>query len=223
MTTRLMIYSGPVEPDAVTTRTGGLPLLPAEVEWPRCTCCGGTMQFLARIEQDGTVVDEAGAPTGDRRVAQVFMCDNDPGGCSTWEPLSGANAVVVLPPGPAPARPAPEEGRALLPVVGGVRFEESDAQPDPEDEFSDPYDTARMEWLGHPEKRVRDILGQLGGTASWVQWEQSLFCPECREPLRFLAQLEEGHDFRTRANYGGGSAYVYLCPTHDLGAFFWQQ
>ncbi|MBW4718183.1 DUF1963 domain-containing protein [Saccharothrix obliqua] len=221
--TRVLIYDGSAAEDAAVTRTGGLPLLPDDIAWPRCTYCDGNMQFHARIEQDGAFLDADGEPTGDRRVVQVFMCDNDPGGCSTWEAYSGASAVVVLPPGPAPVRRAPDGGVTTLPEVSAVRVVEIDAEPDPGDEFSDPYEEARAVWMGDPEQRGRDVLGQLGGIPSWLQTDQMPACAECAEPMRMVAQLEEGHDLRTAANYGGGSAYVFVCPRHDLGAFLWQQ
>ncbi|MBB5958283.1 hypothetical protein FHS29_004891 [Saccharothrix tamanrassetensis] len=219
--TRIMIYDGPAAEDAAITRTGGLPLLPADVEWPRCAACKGNMQFLARIQQDGTFVDEHGEPTGDRRVVQVFMCENDPGMCETWEAHSGANAVIVLPPDPAPVRQAPPEGVTTLAEVSSVRLFETDVEPT--EEFSHPYEAAREAWAEDPGKRGRDVLGQLGGSPSWLQSHRALGCRECAAPLRFVAQLEEGHDSGTTANYGGGSAYVHICPTHDQGAFLWQQ
>ncbi len=213
-----MFYDGPAPEDAEITRTGGLPLLPAEVEWPRCTDCEGNMQFLARVQQGDLTTGES----TDQRVLQLFMCDNDPGGCETWEPGSGANAVIVLPPGPAPVRPAPDDGVTTLPEVSSIRLEEFDVEPDGS-KYWDPYDAARMTWMNIPGKRGRDIIGQLGGEPSWVYSDRHPACTECGEPLRFAVQLEEGHDSQTGANYGGGSALVFVCPTHDQGAFLWEQ
>lgn len=208
--TTLMIYVGAAAEDAPITRTGGLPLLPAGVEWPRCRDCGGNLQFLARLEPGG----------GDDRVVQVFMCDNDPGGCETWAP-NAASAVLVLPPGPAPARPAPAEGVTTLGSVSAFELVHSDAVP--QGEYDDLYYAARTEWLTTSGKKGRQILGQLGGTPGWIQDDEVPDCPECGVPQRFVAQLEEGADHRTAANYGGGCAYVFVCAEHDLGTFLWQQ
>ena len=205
--TTLMIHAGPAPEDAPINRTGGLPLLPDDVEWPRCRDCGGNLQFIARLVQD-------------QRVVQVFMCDNDPGSCESWEP-NGANAVLVAPAGPAPVRRPPAEGVTTLGSVSAFELVHSDAVP--AKPYSEPYDAAREEWLAGSGRKGRQILGQLGGTPSWIQGDQVPDCPECGVPQRFVAQLEEGADHRTSANYGGGCAYVFACAEHDLGTFLWQQ
>lgn len=38
-----MTYAGTTEPDAPTTRTGGVPLAPAGTTWPQCATCDGPM------------------------------------------------------------------------------------------------------------------------------------------------------------------------------------
>jgi hypothetical protein len=41
--------------------------------------------------------------------------------------------------------------------------------------------------------------------------------------MTFAVQLEEGHDYRTAANFGGGSGYGFTCPPCGRAAFLWQR
>jgi hypothetical protein len=80
--TTLMMHAGPADEDSPAMRTGGLPLLPVEAEWPMCADCDEAQQFVAHLPLPG------GA------ALAVFMCANDPGMCDAWSAVAGANAVV---------------------------------------------------------------------------------------------------------------------------------
>ncbi len=41
--------------------------------------------------------------------------------------------------------------------------------------------------------------------------------------MAFVVQLEEGHDYRTAANFGGaGRGYGFACQPCGTAAFLWQ-
>jgi hypothetical protein len=174
---------------------GGRPSAPGgRLDWPRCGECDGAMQFLAQLRV-----------TGPDRLALVFQCQTDPGQCDEWEAFSGGNAVLLVDPS-APELVAAPAGETTRPQRHGVDLVGTDAD----------YATAR-----YTAKRPREIVGQLGGEPSWLQADEVPACPDCAEPMGFVAQLEEGP---TGMNFGGGgAAYVFRCAGCDTGAFRWQR
>jgi len=76
--TTLMVYAGAEAGDGEVTRTGGIPLVPAEFNWPTCRTCGGHMRFLAEVMLADLRLDEW------RGVLSIFLCENDPGMCDDW-------------------------------------------------------------------------------------------------------------------------------------------
>ncbi|WP_330294453.1 hypothetical protein [Streptomyces sp. NBC_00503] len=220
MTTTLMTYAGPGEPDALVTRTGGNPLAPAGTAWPRCATCDGPMQFLAQI-----VLDEQGRPVtgGDiraDRVMAVFMCQNDPGMCEEWSPTEGGNRALLFPAGalrpmPVPAPEPPEDEDAF--VLGAVNSVALVVMPAAD------YRGARQEWADLGGNNPREVLGQLGGTPDWLQGDETPPCPACARPMDLVAQLEEGPAPATAMNFGGGgSAFAFACAACARAAFLWQ-
>lgn len=194
---QLMTYAGEAAPDAPGTRTGGVPLVPAGFTWPTCVECEGNLQFLAQVP----------AP-GDDTTLLAFMCANDPGLCEEWDPYGGNAALLVS----GELRPAevPAEGETALGAVSAVALAEHDGD----------YESGRQAYLA--QQRQRDVLGQLGGEPSWLQGDDTPECDGCESPMTFVAQLEEGHDHRTAANFGGGSAYTFACAPCGKAAFLTQ-
>lgn len=87
----------------------------------------------------------------------------------------------------------------------------------------DYYEQARDIWCDQQQRPFEEVLGQLGGEPSWIQDDETPDCPVCRQPMAFVAQLEQGHDHRTAANFGGGCAYAFVCEPCREGAFLWQR
>lgn len=210
--TTLMTYAGPVDARSPVTRTGGVPLTPVGFSWPRCAECAGPMQFLAQLlladlksygaEEDGDVLS-------------IFMCQNDPGMCDEWDPVSGGNRALLFPYGELTPAAVPAEGKTLLPEVSGIAYATIDV---------DDYGEARDHWSKMSGRPLEEVLGQLGGTPSWLQYDETPPCPSCQQPMSFIAQLEEGHDHRTSANFGGGGCgYSFACEPCRQGVFLWQR
>ncbi|WP_431783314.1 hypothetical protein [Streptomyces chumphonensis] len=203
----LMTYGGTAAEDAPGTRTGGLPLAAAGFAWPHCATCGGAMQFLAQIRLE----DLAGAGRG---LFAVFLCANDPGRCASWAPRAGGNRALVLPPRALTAAAPPASGRTGLGEVSAVTYVDVDAAT---------YFDAATGWAKSEERSPRDVLGKLGGEPEWLQGDETPRCTGCEGVMMLVAQLEEGHDHRTGADFGGGGCgYGFLCAPCGEAVFLWQ-
>jgi hypothetical protein len=148
------------------------------------------MQFLARVMPGGPGMSAS------QGVLSIFMCGNDPGMCDEWDAAAGGNQALVfvggsLVPAAVPAGPA-----VMLGEVSAVQYVTVSAD----------YDDARQAWAAREGRPMGDVLGQVGGQPSWLQADETPACPECGKPMSFVVQLEEGHDYRTAANCGGGAA-----------------
>ncbi|MFB7667409.1 DUF1963 domain-containing protein [Kitasatospora sp. NPDC056138] len=240
MTTTLMTYAGTTAPDALATRTGGVPLAPAGTAWPQCSTCDGPMQFLAQI-----LLDDLGRHAGQgavegRGVLALFMCQNDPGMCDEWDPQAGGNRALVFPATALQQIPVPtldedqdqdedeedeedededdeedDQESLLLGAVSAVAYETPSTPAD--------YGQAYEEWARQPGRNPLDILGQLGGQPEWLQNDETPVCPACAREMRLVVQLEEGRDHMTAMNFGGrGEAYAFACEPCAEAVFLWQ-
>lgn len=210
--TTLMVEAGPSAPDALVTRTGGVPLALAGTEWPCCASCEGPMQFLAQI-----VLNDLGEGDGEgkRGVLALFACQNDPGMCDDWEPNSGGNRAMLFPLDGLEPLPQPDREAPL--VLGKVRAVVLAR------ECEDDYDLAREAWAARNERPESSVLGQLGGRPAWIQADETPVCPSCARTMPFIVQLEEGPDHSTAMNFGGaGSAYAFACEPCGRALFLWQ-
>ncbi|KUH36437.1 hypothetical protein ATE80_23490 [Streptomyces kanasensis] len=132
-------------------------------------------------------------------VIAVFLCQNDPGMCDDWDATSGANRVYVWE-GPLSAAAVPAQGETQLGAVTAL--------------CPRPADTPTAE----------PVLGRLGGEPDWIQGDETPGCPSCTARMSFTAELEEGADFETSANFGGGGrGYVFHCRPCGEAAFLWQR
>ncbi|MBC9718805.1 hypothetical protein H9Y04_40390 [Streptomyces sp. TRM66268-LWL] len=131
-------------------------------------------------------------------TVSVFFCQNDPGMCDEWDATGGANRAFLFR-GELTAAAVPSEGETLLGAVTALRTHPADAPT---------------------EERV---LGRLGGEPEWIQGDETPDCPSCAGRMTFTAELEEGADYETAANFGGGGrGYVFHCEPCGEAAFLWQ-
>lgn len=237
MTTTLMTYAGTTEPDALVTRTGGVPLAPAGTAWPGCTACGGPMQFLAQVLLDDLGLHVGQGPASGRGVLALFMCQNDPGMCAEWDPRAGGNRALLFRadvlqqiPVPAPDEHEDEDDdedededededddqeAILLGAVSTLAYDTFSTTAD--------YDQAREEWTGQTDRQLQDVLGQLGGQPAWIQYDETPTCTACARPMPLVVQLQEGRDHTTAMNFGGGGrAYAFACEPCAQAVLLWQ-
>lgn len=209
-----MIYDGTAPADSGVPRTGGVPLAPAGFTWPICgSSCGGPLQFFAHLPvEDG--------------VLSVFVCQNDPGACESWDATSGANRVYLFPREELQPVEAPATGVTLLPATSAIRTHVvtlDPAEDDDHDELApDAYDLARSGWKREPEERFgkqREVLGSLGGSPSYLEDDRLPACPACTDTMEFAAHLEEGISAQSAMNLGGRLGYVFVCRACREGAF----
>jgi hypothetical protein len=166
------------------------------------------MQFLAQI----SLADVEAGSTG---LLSIFMCQNDPGLCDEWDATAGGNRAFAFGADAVHVPIPPGDGIALLDETCAVRFEELDAED---------YLEAAERWHHQTDRPVREVLGQVGGQAAWLQNDETPVCDGCALPMRFVVQLEEGHDHRTAANFGGGGCgYGFRCEPCGTAAFLWQR
>jgi hypothetical protein len=186
------------------TLFGGAPSVGEDFTWPTCASCSGNMRFLGQIRRPDA-----------SRLLLIFMCENDPGMCDDWDAEGGGNAVVAVVADGLHLAAIPAEGEVERPRYG-ARVEIMKA---------DGYDKARGLWVEqNPERRGREVLGQIGGTPGWLQADETPSCAGCDTPMTFVAQLEQGPDHRTEMNFGGGGCgYVFDCDcARATPKFLWQ-
>lgn len=157
---------------------------------------GGFVWPMCR-ECGGVLQFLAHLPVPDGAVA-VFLCRNDPGMCDDWDAAAGANGAFLFRGDLVPAA-VPGEGETLFGAVTALRHHPDDVPTE------------------------EPVLGRLGGEPGWLQGDETPDCPSCALRMAFTAELEEGDDFATSANFGGGGrGYVFSCRPCGEAAFLWQ-
>lgn len=128
----------------------------------------------------------------------VFYCQNDPGMCDEWDAAAGGTRAYVFS-GPLFPAGVPDDGVSCVRGATGLRL-----LPD-----------------GSPMQAP--VVGRVGGEPEWLQNDETPLCAVCVSPMTFTAELEEGPDFATAANFGGGGrGYVFRCDECTTAAFLWQ-
>jgi hypothetical protein len=125
--------------------------------------------------------------------------------CDDW----GSNKVVIVDSENLEFVHPEEKQMALRKTQYGAKIVTLDA---------DNYNMARE---CYPIRR-RDILGQISGSPAWLQDEETPKCDCCGENMRFVAQLEEGPDYETAMNFGGGCGYLFDCVVGKTAKFITQ-
>lgn len=199
-TIALLIVDREVTADASPeTRFGGLPSVGAGFAWPRCRSCGEPMQFQGQIR-----------PPGDQHLHLLFMCTNHPGECDQFEADGGGNAVITVTADGLQLAAPPAEGETVRDTRYGARLQRVPAYA---------YSDAFAAYSG----RRREVLGQIGGQADWIQSDDTPACSACQAPMQFVAQLESGPDYQTEMNFAGGCGYLFECRCAGIsGKFLWQ-
>jgi len=181
------------------TSFGGLPVkgIGETIEWPKCKTCDAALQYLGKVKTD-------------IGLELIFMCGNDPGMCDEWDADAGGNKVIVV---------DSENLEFFKPIDAGLSLRETEYGAKVIESPEADYDTARENW----SEKGREVLGQLYGKPSWIQGDETPECNCCNKAMRFVAQLEEGPDYKTAMNFGGGGvAYLFDCKEGGTGKFLWQ-
>lgn len=207
--TQLMINAPAPNHAAPHFQFGGVPSVPQdeEFQWPECVDCKTPMQFLAQLPMPHQFGGQGG-------LLYIFMCTSEDDNCCPWEADSGANKAFCSPAKNLKIQNAPEGKYATTREICHGAVIEISKIPN--------YGQARHE-RGQRTQKWRDVVGQMGGTPGWIQGAEAPICHECGQPMRYVAQLEEGPDHATRMNFGGGCGYVFDCACNDrVAQFLWQ-
>jgi len=189
--------------DLRETSFGGLPVKSGDqnFDWPVCKSCQLPMQYLGRIATD-------------IGLEQIFMCQNNPGCCNEWDSESGANTVLITDSSCLNCASAPTNGEVVRNCEHGAKIVEIDAED---------YDEARLKWKEESGLGMRQVLGQVYGEPQWLQNDETPTCAGCGNKMRFVAQLEQGPNWETEMNFGGGGcAYLFDCRCNGSAKFLWQ-
>ncbi|GEM_PF-557714 len=84
--------------------------------------------------------------------------------------------------------------------------------------ITESYDDARDDYSGCR----RDVLGHVSDHPEWIQGDETPKCDCCGQTMRFVAQLEEGPDYETAMNFGGGCGYLFDCAVGKTAKFITQ-
>jgi hypothetical protein len=221
------------EQTAFVEKYGGLPWGIPQKEWPHCVECGATMSHVATLKHDSERLNLG----KDGRVVLIFMCEENPGMCETWDTNSGANTVIFLDESqlyPKITLP-PTPNTVVLPEARVLAWEQKEDSVKEEDyplyfNNSDYFALGKQENEDDEEEEddsmSPDSGFKLGSVPCWVQGAEE--GPE--EPFRFVAQLSpivkaSDTDQLEVATYGDyGLAYLFVLPDTEKpeGAFFWQ-
>jgi hypothetical protein len=214
------------------TKIGGAPVFFQPVEWPCCQNCGHEMGFLMQIRLDTPL-----RFSDSYAMAYVFMCATvgpDYGSCPTWEPHTGANAVILQPHSAHPFMPLiPDQ----IPRHDRIPDYTVELRPSQEPIIREP-DTQHFvdkDEVAKTYMRLREQVQsatKIGGTPAWVQGEEVPTCAQCGGPMKYVAQLnyfgawDEDQHYWIGPNFGdAGNSYVFLCEKEcspNGAAFLWQ-
>ncbi|SUA50259.1 Uncharacterised protein [Paenibacillus thiaminolyticus] len=94
----------------------------------------------------------------------------------------------------------------------------------------------RCQWYGVPAparwrtqdwalSNGRENLCRIGGMPSWIQDAQYPSCPECRETMAFIAQLDSDLPLADGGEWmwgSGGIGYLFWCDCCKVSGHLWQ-
>jgi uncharacterized protein YwqG len=174
-------------------------------------------------------------------LLQLFYCSRDDGSCETWQPFSGAQAIIV----------SPDTGVETSAPDGGAPFEKAfitdweEFEDTPHPEEHEPlgihydYDfraglvdvtcsnpATRLTRLS-TELDVAELISnartgdKLGGWPHWIQSAEYPSCPDCKSPMQLLMQIDSEDNLPYM--FGDtGCAHLTQCRKHpQTFAFGW--
>jgi len=167
-------------------KLGGIPWGLSEKEWPKCKECHKSQSLLAQFLHHPERMDLG----KEGRVLNIFMCNQNVGGCSSWDAESGANACFVteseemqkgLSTIPADNPPIEKEAR----ITKWKEKEDKISEKDAKAFYNDKYYDLEEEKIS----KVSSIT-RLGGVPSWIQTPADA-------PARaiFIGQLSTHYNF----------------------------
>lgn len=199
----LLVFDDNYVDGSLETSFGGRPVVNAneKFSWPSCAQCRQYMQYEGKVSFKG-------------ELYLLFMCEFEAGSCEGFETYTGANQVIRFIPEDAHAVDPPPLGQTTRPTSYGSRVEQVEAES---------YGDAATAWPRLNGVNNRQVLGSLGGEPAWYQGDQTPNCTKCGTPMSLVAHLEEGPDYNTGMNFGGGVGFIFTClPCPGSAQFLFQ-
>lgn len=157
---------------------GGLPWgFPLE-KWPNCANCGSPLTLIAQFQhhQERLPLGKTG------RVLYLFQCEALKNDCPTYEPDSGANAVIILNPEEQTHAPLDKHPESLT-ILPEARVDHWVVQDDgiSHNQLDQFFDYQKWIQFGETEPESVELCTRLGGPPGWIQ------LPEPVEPPYYFA------------------------------------
>jgi len=210
--------------DAPLTKFGGQPSWIGEPKWPLSKELGTPMRFICQIELPVDIF-----PSGQGKVAYIFMTDDEEYVDGTWEAYGGENAVIIQDGGVCDVNIQPlESGLTLqnyVEVQGSDRLQPVDVEYGVNlVKSEDPNFISKGDLFDRPEeyqeKYGSSIEGnKIGGTPGFLQGDEF---PNEDQNWKLLLQLESC-DQPFTINFGdAGIGYIFVTDDCNEGRFLWQ-
>lgn len=239
--TRIAWRPSTVDGDGSRTASkfAGLPWLAPGEAWPVCGECESPMPLFLQL--DLSMVPAQARETYGDGLLQLFYCTSCDGG---WEPFSSVSLVRLV----APALFAGPPGDASVVgalssklILGWAPIQDHPHPPD-HDALGLTYDydfsvkpmTTRFACAdpaiaadGIRDDELAEKVGlaepgdKLGGWPHWIQGAEYPACPQCKQPMHLLFQIDSNDNLDYM--FGDvGTGHITQCGRHkDVVAFGW--
>jgi len=206
------------------SKFSGIPMLYADEIWPICPGCKRPMHFLLQINQES--LPEDASYLFDSGCLQIFYCIGEKWDCEesvhNFEAFSKGALVRILNPDVAPIEAAEKNPvKSSFPELAIVGWQPQTDYPNSEDagRLGTKIENDQIEHMDQID--VPRSGDKLLGWAAWQQGCEYPQCPECKNEMRFIFQLDSKDNIPLM--FGDvGTAYVTQCELHkDILALTW--
>ena len=221
-----------------TSWFGGSPSHSATGDWPVCAQCKKPMQFFLQLDL-AALPKEFHLPQRNG-ILQLFYCGSDDGMCETWQPFSGTHDIRLFSEAHAITRPSGTSALAKNTIIGWDEFADT-PHPEEHEQYGVSYDydfgNNRVSVsCDDPVISFQDLDidlniaelvstsktgDKLGGWPHWVQGAEYPSCPECKQQMELLIQIDSEDNLPYM--FGDvGCAHLTRCRNHpQVLAFGW--
>lgn len=192
--------------DRMHSKYGGIPYLPATLDWPICRGCGRPLSFLAQFRSDDAPWLYRGFP----RMLVFFYCFH----CAPWWDVDGRGFYLrcfdirhdfeLFQPKLAPIEDVPFMAPQRL------RFQRKTDYPSPQDHAT--FKGLSPGALAETQRRSPNVTqSKLGGFPSWLQKADVPRCRFCRRRMGFTGQVNTG-DAEGMILGEAARIFLFACP-----------
>jgi hypothetical protein len=212
--------------DLTSSKFAGIPWLAKDEDWPICPNCERPRELLLQLDLATLPARPEGCP--EKGLLQLFYCTNGDDECESqlagWDAFSENTFVRIVSaagPGRSFDRSPVEDPCAPKRIVG---WQCRDDYPDSSEasELGIPLPVTSHQEVDGAARRETPIEGdKLMGWPKWVQDVEYPECPECRQRMSYLFQIDSEHNLPLM--FGDmGIGHITFCPKHtNQIAFAW--